>query len=128
MLRCKVMRWHECPFGNVGLMMKIWLAIFVLLFGTTELLQWVQKFSLPLPMLILGGAVLAVASNYDKLTNMPFHLDYEKPEALKEEPPVARSLNVPQAPLQKTVRDSLSDRSGQPPISFTIRKPQQPEN
>lgn len=107
--------------------MKVWITCFVLLFGVAEVLQWVQQFSLPLPIFILGGAFLAIASNYDKLTNMPFHLDYEKPETLKEEPPVARSLNVPQAPLQKTVRDSLNDRPNQRPISFTIRKPQQPE-
>ncbi|MBW4472741.1 MAG: hypothetical protein KME45_20545 [Stenomitos rutilans HA7619-LM2] len=107
--------------------MKVWITCFVLLFGAAEVLQWVQQVSLPLPFFVLGGALLAIASNYDKLTNMPFHLDYEKPETLKEEPTVARSLNVPQAPLQKTVRDSVSDRPNQRPISFTIRKPHQPE-
>ena len=126
MLRCKVVRWHECPCGNVGLMMKVWLAIFVLLFGATELLQWVQQFSLPLPMLLLGGAFLAIASNYDKLTHLPFHLDYEKPETLQEDSPVAQ-LDASQAPVQKTVRDAVSDRSRPEPISFTIRKPHPPE-
>ena len=107
-------------------MMKVWLAIFVLLFGATELLQWVKQFSLPLPMLLLGGALLAVASNYDKLTDMPFHLDYEKPEALQEDSPVAQ-LDASQAPVQKPVRDAVSDRTGRQPISFTIRKPYPPE-
>ncbi|HEY9893883.1 MAG TPA: hypothetical protein V6D34_00495 [Candidatus Sericytochromatia bacterium] len=90
-------------------------------------MQWVKQFSLPLPMLLLGGALLAVVSNYDKLTDMPFHLDYEKPEALQEDSPVAQ-LDVSQAPVQKPVRDAVSDRSGREPISFTIRKPHQPEN
>lgn len=107
--------------------MKLWLAIFVLLFGATELLQWVKQFSLPLPLLILGGALLAVVSNYDKLTDMPFHLDYEKPEALQKDSPVAQ-LDASQAPVQKPVRDTVSDRPNQQPISFTIRKPHLPEN
>lgn len=122
MLRC-----NECPFGSVGSAMKVWLTCFILLFGVAEALHWLKQFSLPLPILILGGAFLAIASNYDKLTHLPFHLDYEKPEALQEDVPVARSLEVPQAPIQKNVRDSLSDRSTQQPISFTIRKHQQPE-
>ncbi len=47
--------------------MKVWLACFLVLFALAELFDWVQKFSLPLPIYILGGAFLAVASNYDKL-------------------------------------------------------------
>ncbi len=47
--------------------MKVWLACFLVLFALAELFEWVQKFSLPLPIYILGGAFLAVASNYDKL-------------------------------------------------------------
>ncbi|MBR8836110.1 MAG: hypothetical protein DSM106950_19315 [Stigonema ocellatum SAG 48.90 = DSM 106950] len=46
--------------------MRVWLACFLVLFGVVELFDWVQKFSLPLPIYILGGAFLAVASNYDK--------------------------------------------------------------
>ncbi|OKH23122.1 hypothetical protein [Chroogloeocystis siderophila] len=47
--------------------MKVWLACFVLLFALAELFQWMKQFSLPLPIYILGGAFLAIASNYDKL-------------------------------------------------------------
>ncbi|XHX76635.1 MAG: hypothetical protein RBJ76_19660 [Stenomitos frigidus ULC029] len=120
MLRCNV------PFREMGSTMKIWLVCFILLFGATEVLHWFKQISLPLPMLLLSGAFLAVASNYSKLTHLPFHLDYGKSDALQEDIPVAQ-LDVPQAPLQKPMRDSLSDRSGQPPISFTIRKPHQLE-
>jgi hypothetical protein len=47
--------------------MKIWLACFFILFALAELFDWVKDFSLPLPIYILGGAFLAVASNYNRL-------------------------------------------------------------
>ncbi|NJL65081.1 MAG: hypothetical protein HC903_28950 [Methylacidiphilales bacterium] len=47
--------------------MKIWFACFLLLFVLAELFDWVKDFTLPLPIYILGGAFLAVVSNYDKL-------------------------------------------------------------
>jgi hypothetical protein len=47
--------------------MRVWLACFLVLFALAELFDWLQEFSLPLPIYILGGAFLAVASNYDKI-------------------------------------------------------------
>ena len=49
--------------------MRIWLACFFVLFALAELLDWVKKINLnlPLPIYILGGAFLAVVSNYDKI-------------------------------------------------------------
>jgi hypothetical protein len=47
--------------------MKVWLACFLILFALAELFDWVKDFSLPLPIYILGGAFLAVASNYNRL-------------------------------------------------------------
>lgn len=47
--------------------MRIWLACFLVLFALAELFDWIKEFNLPLPIYILGGAFLAVASNYDKL-------------------------------------------------------------
>ncbi|WP_038021033.1 hypothetical protein [Synechocystis sp. PCC 7509] len=46
--------------------MKVWLSCFLVLFAIAELYQWAQNVTLPLPFYILGGAVLAVASNTDK--------------------------------------------------------------
>ena len=46
--------------------MKVWLSCFLVLFAIAELYQWAQHLTLPLPLYILGGAVLAVASNTDK--------------------------------------------------------------
>lgn len=47
--------------------MKVWLACFLVLFALAELFDWVQEFSFPLPIYILGGLFLAVASNYNEL-------------------------------------------------------------
>jgi hypothetical protein len=107
-------------------MVKVWITCFILLFGAAEVLQWVQQVSLPLPIFILGGALLAIASNYDKLTNMPFHLDYEKPEPLQEDHLTAEAPSKPQTVVQKDLplqRDRATDRT----ISFTISKPHQPK-
>lgn len=46
--------------------MKVWLSCFFVLFAIAELYQWAQQVTLPLPLYIFGGAVLAVASNADK--------------------------------------------------------------
>ncbi len=46
---------------------RIWFICFVVLFGLSQLFDWIQQISLPLPIYILGGAFLAVASNYEKL-------------------------------------------------------------
>jgi hypothetical protein len=47
--------------------MRVWFVCFLLLFVLAELFDWVKDFTLPLPIYILGGAFLAVVSNYDKL-------------------------------------------------------------
>ncbi len=52
--------------------MRVWLACFFLLFALAKLFDWVQELSLPLPIYILGGAFLAVASNYDKIVGSYF--------------------------------------------------------
>ncbi|QIR35630.1 hypothetical protein HCG51_01905 [Tolypothrix sp. PCC 7910] len=52
--------------------MRVWLACFFVLFALAELFDWVQEFSLPLPIYILGGAFLAVASNYEKIIGSYF--------------------------------------------------------
>ncbi len=46
---------------------RIWFICFVVLFALSQLFDWVQQLYLPLPIYILGGAFLAVASNYEKL-------------------------------------------------------------
>jgi hypothetical protein len=52
--------------------MKVWLVCFFVLFALAKLFDWVQGLSLPLPMYILGGAFLAIASNYNKIVGSYF--------------------------------------------------------
>ncbi|MDX2240871.1 MAG: hypothetical protein NW224_09325 [Leptolyngbyaceae cyanobacterium bins.302] len=96
--------------------MRVWLTSFILLFGAAQLYQWAQELTLPMPIFILGGAFLAIASNYDKLKNLPIHLDYEEPQV-----------------SQKTVSPSKTEKiqfrskaSVAQPISFEIQKPFKP--
>lgn len=46
--------------------MRVWLVTCLVLFGLVELYQWVKGFMLPLPIYVLAGSFLAIASNYDK--------------------------------------------------------------
>ena len=46
--------------------MKSWLFSVVILFVLTKAFLWLRGFILPLPMYILAGAFLALASNYDR--------------------------------------------------------------
>jgi hypothetical protein len=52
--------------------MKVWITCFLVLFSAAEIYQWLKHFSLPLPIYILGGIFLAIASNADKQTGLPF--------------------------------------------------------
>jgi hypothetical protein len=46
--------------------MKAWLISVALLFVLAEFSLWLANFLLPLPIYILGGALLAIASNYER--------------------------------------------------------------
>ena len=46
--------------------MKVWLVSVAILFVLAEIYISIKDFILPLPIYILGGAFLAIASNYDK--------------------------------------------------------------
>jgi hypothetical protein len=78
--------------------MRVWLACFFVLFALAEFFDWIKGLSLPLPIYILGGAFLAVASNYDKIVGSYFSNVTAEilPEILPEPP----NLNVSIAPTQ----------------------------
>ena len=46
--------------------MRVWLVSVAILFVLAEVYLSIKDFILPLPIYILGGAFLAIASNYDK--------------------------------------------------------------
>ena len=60
--------------------MKLWVVCFVILFGSFEFYQWIRQvtwfaeFQISLPLSVVGGIVLAIASNYDLMSGLPFNL------------------------------------------------------
>lgn len=46
-------------------MIEFWLVCVGVLFVLAEFVLWIKDFILPLPVYILGGAFLAIASNYE---------------------------------------------------------------
>lgn len=106
--------------------MQLWLTSFIVLFGVAELWQWVQQASLPTPFFVLGGALLAIASNYDKLSKLPFHLDHQAldPHTKQATTTQANPAAIPTTPQKAFVKPSVRPS----PISFEIQKPFQPKD
>ena len=80
--------------------MKVWLVTFAILFALAEFYQWLKGFTFPLPFAILGGAFLAIASNYEKgicsfASQDPENLDYpaEQTATLVEDYPQLTEIN-----------------------------------
>jgi hypothetical protein len=46
--------------------MRLWISAVFLLFVFVQFYQWVKGFILPLPIYVLAGSFLAIASNYEK--------------------------------------------------------------
>lgn len=90
--------------------MQFAIVCFVLFFLLSQVFQWAQEITLPLPFFILAGALLAIASNFDRRAGLPFNLvNSPTPEAPPVEPPA-----ISQSPAAKFPHE----------ISFTIRKPE----
>ncbi|WP_035986130.1 hypothetical protein [Leptolyngbya sp. KIOST-1] len=97
--------------------MKLWLVCFLILFFGAETAQWlghlpwVGGLQLSLPLTVIGGVGLAIASNYRRwpsLGTLP----------AKPEPPPAPNPPVPPASPRPTPRRKADT------ISFEIKKPQ----
>lgn len=55
--------------------MKVWLVSFFILFALVQFVLWLKNFFVPLPFYILGGACLAIASNYgNNLSNININI------------------------------------------------------
>ncbi|MEJ6484060.1 hypothetical protein N0Y54_22560 [Nostoc punctiforme UO1] len=92
--------------------MRVWLACFLVLFALAELFDWLQEFNLPLPIYILGGAFLAVASNYDKIVGSYF--DGPSIEASLEQPrldSLTPSTNPISLPIASAVEDTPTSQT-----------------
>lgn len=46
--------------------MRVWIASFCVVFGLIELYQWAGEFTIPFPIYVAGGVLLAIASNWKK--------------------------------------------------------------
>ncbi|OLP19030.1 hypothetical protein BST81_07355 [Leptolyngbya sp. 'hensonii'] len=90
--------------------MKIWVISFILLFGFAEFFQWASHVTLPLPVFILAGALLAIASNADKRSGLPFRAQ-----------PTSPAPNLPAEPATPLPPPAPPRRS----ISFLIRNPEE---
>ncbi len=95
--------------------MKVWIASFLVLFAIAELYQWAKHFTLPLPVYILGGAFLAIASNYEGWASLPFQATEKQSEAIAP-PPAPQDTPSQFPPTPATGRSTSS-------ISFTIERP-----
>lgn len=100
----------------MGTTIQFGIACFLVLFGLSQLLQWMQHLSLPMSIFILGGAFLAIASNFDKRAGLPFSLLNQLMAAPAPDLKPADSTNV--EPGQGPAADPTSA------VSFTIRKPE----
>jgi hypothetical protein len=58
--------------------MRVWLISVAIFFVLAEIYLWLKDFILPLPIYILGGAFLAIASNYEKGIISLFQQESEK--------------------------------------------------
>ncbi|WP_299489403.1 hypothetical protein [Acaryochloris sp. IP29b_bin.137] len=52
--------------------MRIWLISFLVLMAVARGLDWLHHLSLPLPILLLGGAILSIVSNESALGGLPW--------------------------------------------------------
>jgi hypothetical protein len=106
----------------MGSTFQFGLACFVLFFGLSQLFGWMRQFNLPLPIFILGGAFLAIVSNFDRRAGLPFSLIDEvfAPPAKEIKPP------APAQPegIEPSQTQILTPQS-QKPVSFKVSKPEQ---
>lgn len=91
--------------------MKVWIVCVFVLFALVEFYQWLKHLSLPLPVSILGGILLAVSSNYRFLKlvlgDRAFHSSY------------------PEQPTRVTFFSSPADARVSPSSPFSPASPQQ---
>jgi hypothetical protein len=116
--------------------MKLWLTAFTVLFAIAELYQWLtnaawtQQFDLPLPMMMLAGAGLAIASNYDKRVSLPWRSNHSAANSMPASPS-ADSAATPESSVSPPLSQVAAMPKPTPPsnlpvqersISFTISK------
>jgi hypothetical protein len=87
-----------------------------------EFYQWVKHFTVPLPVFILAGAILAIASNYGKYAGWSFQ-EHDQAEASQGLPPIGFIKQATLATLNPSTTTLMPKATR--PISFTISRPTQ---
>ncbi|MEL4894812.1 hypothetical protein [Crocosphaera sp. Alani8] len=59
--------------------MRLWIGTVFVLFVLVQFYQWLKGFILPLPIYVLAGSFLAIASNYDKGMAMIIPSSHKQP-------------------------------------------------
>lgn len=114
--------------------MRLWLVCFITLFGAAELAQWLGQFRLlgqgwgqtefSLPILVIGGVSLAIASNYHRLPGL---MELPLPGLRRQAKPLGRAPASPPTPTQNPVeRAKEKVRSQLPAVSAKPPKSAQP--
>jgi hypothetical protein len=88
--------------------MQVWVICFVVFFGAAELYQWVRGLTLPLPVFIVLGGLLAIASNADQWGIL------RRPQSVTSSTPP-----VPTPPISMASSPNAT-------VSFTISKRKSP--
>ena len=96
---------------SVAIIMKVWVASFFVLFSLAEFYHWIEGISVPLPVYIVGGLLLAITSNYEKgicsfLESEVASYDGELVEQLAVQKNNRDNLSI--AESKKTTRKSIS--------------------
>lgn len=100
--------------------MKVWIASVFVLYGMVEVYQWMKHFTLPLPVFILGGAILAIASNYGKYAGWSFQ-PQSQPDTQPGQIPSVEELTPASNWTTLNAPSAASIPKTKKPISFTIR-------
>ena len=94
--------------------MKAWLIGVGILFVLAEFSIWLKQFMLPLPIYILAGAFLAIASNYEKGIMVMFRQESATDDALYQTATLINQVGVLEEDISKT--SSLPEVSKDPHI------------
>jgi hypothetical protein len=118
--------------GSLFWDMKLWLVSFLILFFGAEAVQWVLQFhwfsgvELSLPVVVMGGIGLAIASNYRQFQALgllpEIFPNRELPSTPKPSAPTSTESTLPQ-PVETPAAATTNSRTTENSISFEIRKP-----
>jgi hypothetical protein len=106
--------------------MQVWIISFVVLFVLYECWDWLSQLNLPLPVFVVGGLFLAIASNYDKRGLFPWWPAEGNPTgAIADEKPASTTHSTPTNPAPTAMTpDSASPIAPlTPPIQRSPRLP-----